>query len=68
MRAVHRSHTYNEKTVFFVLMICDIGINYNIFRYDLELHMVHESADGKVAVISIMYKIGRPDSFLSSVS
>ncbi|MBA0658384.1 hypothetical protein Goklo_010594 [Gossypium klotzschianum] len=34
-------------------------------RYDLELHMVHESADGKVAVIGIMYKIGRQDSFLS---
>ncbi|KAK8584574.1 hypothetical protein V6N13_138532 [Hibiscus sabdariffa] len=36
-------------------------------RYDLELHLVHESADGKVAVVGIMYKIGRPDSFLSSV-
>ncbi|MFQ6638891.1 hypothetical protein Gotur_014697 [Gossypium turneri] len=34
-------------------------------RYDLELHMVHESADGKVAVIGIMYKTGRQDSFLS---
>ncbi|XVF20263.1 hypothetical protein REPUB_Repub11eG0182700 [Reevesia pubescens] len=36
-------------------------------RYDLEVHMVHESADGKVAVVGIMYKIGRPDSFLSSL-
>ncbi|KAE8696702.1 Alpha carbonic anhydrase 5 [Hibiscus syriacus] len=35
-------------------------------RYDLELHLVHESADGKIAVVGIMYKIGRPDSFLSS--
>ncbi|OMO91539.1 Alpha carbonic anhydrase [Corchorus olitorius] len=36
-------------------------------RYDLELHLVHVSADGKIAVIGIMYKIGRPDSFLSSL-
>ncbi|KAK6271800.1 hypothetical protein POUND7_008883 [Theobroma cacao] len=36
-------------------------------RYDLEVHLVHESADSKVAVIGIMYKIGRPDSFLSSL-
>ncbi|XVF05708.1 hypothetical protein REPUB_Repub05bG0195700 [Reevesia pubescens] len=36
-------------------------------RYDLEVHLVHESVDGKVAVIGIMYKIGRPDSFLQSL-
>ncbi|XVF46305.1 hypothetical protein PTKIN_Ptkin03bG0017000 [Pterospermum kingtungense] len=36
--------------------------------YDLEVHLVHESADGKVAVIGIMYKIGRPDSFLASLA
>uniref|UniRef100_A0A6N2KHU5 Alpha-carbonic anhydrase domain-containing protein n=1 Tax=Salix viminalis TaxID=40686 RepID=A0A6N2KHU5_SALVM len=30
--------------------------------------MVHESLDGKVAVVGIMYKIGRPDSFLSSLT
>ncbi|XP_058076434.1 alpha carbonic anhydrase 7-like [Magnolia sinica] len=32
--------------------------------YDLEVHMVHESSNGQVAVVGIMYKIGRPDSFL----
>ncbi|KAJ8751532.1 hypothetical protein K2173_016766 [Erythroxylum novogranatense] len=36
-------------------------------RFDLEGHMVHESSEGKVAVVGIMYKIGRPDSFLSSI-
>ncbi|KAJ0020680.1 hypothetical protein Pint_32132 [Pistacia integerrima] len=36
-------------------------------RFDLEAHMVHESTDGKVAVVGILYKIGRPDSFLSSI-
>ncbi|XP_044505277.1 alpha carbonic anhydrase 7-like [Mangifera indica] len=35
--------------------------------FDLEAHMVHESTDGKIAVVGIMYKIGRPDSFLSSI-
>ncbi|KAL8262997.1 hypothetical protein R6Q59_024346 [Mikania micrantha] len=33
-------------------------------RYNLELHLVHQSADGKNAVVGIMYKIGRPDSLL----
>ncbi|KAK4607080.1 hypothetical protein RGQ29_001057 [Quercus rubra] len=37
-------------------------------QFDLEVHLVHESSDGKVAVIGIMYKIGRPDSFLSSLT
>ncbi|EEF32945.1 alpha carbonic anhydrase 7 [Ricinus communis] len=36
--------------------------------YALELHMVHESLDGKIAVVGIMYTIGRPDSFLSSLT
>ena len=37
-------------------------------RFDLEVHMVHESSDGKTAVVGILYKIGSPDTFLSSVS
>ncbi|KAB1226338.1 Bifunctional monodehydroascorbate reductase and carbonic anhydrase nectarin-3 [Morella rubra] len=36
-------------------------------RFDLEVHMVHESSLGKIAVVGIMYKIGRRDSFLSSM-
>ncbi|GLT54615.1 hypothetical protein SLA2020_278000 [Shorea laevis] len=35
-------------------------------RFDLEVHMVHESLDG-IAVVGILYKIGPPDSFLSSL-
>ncbi|GJX23691.1 alpha carbonic anhydrase 7-like protein [Tanacetum coccineum] len=34
-------------------------------RFNLELHLVHQSNDGKIAVVGIMYKIGRPDSLLS---
>ncbi|CAK7332281.1 unnamed protein product [Dovyalis caffra] len=37
-------------------------------RLALEIHMVHESQDGKIAVVGIMYTIGRPDSFLSSLT
>ncbi|KAL9353847.1 hypothetical protein Peur_051817 [Populus x canadensis] len=37
-------------------------------RFALEVHMVHESLDGKVAVVGILYKIGSPDSFLSSLT
>nr|XP_043610854.1 alpha carbonic anhydrase 7-like [Erigeron canadensis] len=34
-------------------------------RFNLELHLVHQSKDGKNAVVGILYKIGRPDSLLS---
>ncbi|KAG2623042.1 alpha carbonic anhydrase 7-like [Panicum virgatum] len=32
-------------------------------RFPLELHLVHKSADGGVAVIAILYQLGAPDSF-----
>ncbi|KAK4441191.1 Alpha carbonic anhydrase 7 [Sesamum alatum] len=34
-------------------------------RFDMEVHLVHQSDNNRTAVIGIMYKIGRPDSFLS---
>ncbi|KGN58999.1 alpha carbonic anhydrase 7 [Cucumis sativus] len=39
-------------------------------RYDLELHVVHESlnSNAKYAVVSHLYEIGPPDAFLSKVS
>ncbi|KAK7324924.1 hypothetical protein VNO77_28874 [Canavalia gladiata] len=37
-------------------------------RLDLELHMVHETPSGQTAVIGILYKIGKPDYFLSSLT
>ncbi|KAF2571334.1 hypothetical protein F2Q70_00001569 [Brassica cretica] len=36
-------------------------------RFALELHMVHESLNGSLAVVTVLYKIGRPDSFLNLV-
>ncbi|CAM0902785.1 unnamed protein product [Alopecurus aequalis] len=33
-------------------------------RYDLELHMVHQSAEQKAAVIGVFYEIGAHDAFL----
>ncbi|KAI5583792.1 hypothetical protein BDE02_06G039500 [Populus trichocarpa] len=38
---------------------------FNGSRYDLELHLVHYSSQGGVAVSAIVYKYGRPDRFLS---
>jgi carbonic anhydrase len=35
--------------------------------YDLELHMVHMSAENKTAVIGIFYEIGAHDEFLHKV-
>ncbi|KAK7404757.1 hypothetical protein VNO78_05714 [Psophocarpus tetragonolobus] len=34
-------------------------------RFDLELHMVHQTPSGQTAGIGILYKAGRPDPFLS---
>ncbi|EOA28932.1 hypothetical protein CARUB_v10025180mg [Capsella rubella] len=34
-------------------------------RFALELHLVHESKNGSMAVVTVLYRIGRPDSFLS---
>ncbi|XP_062082124.1 alpha carbonic anhydrase 7-like [Humulus lupulus] len=36
-------------------------------RFDLELHLVHQSLTGQLAVIGIMYQIGAADSFLTSM-
>ncbi|KAG7568330.1 Alpha carbonic anhydrase domain [Arabidopsis thaliana x Arabidopsis arenosa] len=36
-------------------------------RFALELHMVHESKNGSMAVVTVLYKIGKPDSFLGLV-
>lgn len=35
--------------------------------FDLEVHLVHQSPTGKNAVTGILYKIGEPDPFLTSV-
>ncbi|OMO54356.1 Alpha carbonic anhydrase [Corchorus olitorius] len=40
---------------------------FNGTRYDLELHMVHQSSHKKLAVIAIVYKYGRRDPFLSQL-
>ncbi|VVB12252.1 unnamed protein product, partial [Arabis nemorensis] len=36
-------------------------------RYDVELHMVHQSASGRLAVIGVLYKLGKPDEFLKKL-
>ncbi|XP_022998889.1 alpha carbonic anhydrase 7-like [Cucurbita maxima] len=36
-------------------------------RFALEAHLVHQSQTGKVAVIGLLYNIGRPDHFLSKL-
>lgn len=37
-------------------------------NFDLEAHLVHESSNGMISVIGILYQIGEPDYFLSTVS
>ncbi|CAN6443517.1 unnamed protein product [Victoria cruziana] len=36
-------------------------------RYQLELHMVHENKEGGIAVVGILYQLGRPDRFLTKL-
>ncbi|KAG6411054.1 hypothetical protein SASPL_129128 [Salvia splendens] len=36
-------------------------------RYDLEMHMVHRNSQEKLAVIAILYDLGRSDPFLDKV-
>ncbi|RWW22389.1 hypothetical protein GW17_00013423 [Ensete ventricosum] len=36
-------------------------------RFSLEMHMVHQSADNKTAVVGILYKAGLPDPFIRQV-
>ncbi|WOL04056.1 hypothetical protein Cni_G12777 [Canna indica] len=33
-------------------------------RFAVELHLVHKSDDGSIAVVAILYQLGRPDPFL----
>ncbi|KAL8501393.1 hypothetical protein ACS0TY_020796 [Phlomoides rotata] len=37
-------------------------------RFDMEVHLVHQSSDNRTAVIGIMYKIGRHNSFLTKIN
>ncbi|KAJ8646297.1 hypothetical protein MRB53_008045 [Persea americana] len=41
--------------------------SFNGSRYQLELHMVHESRRGDIAVVGSIYKYGKPDPFLSKL-
>ncbi|KAF0928751.1 hypothetical protein E2562_010631 [Oryza meyeriana var. granulata] len=36
-------------------------------RFPVELHMVHYSDDGNITVIAVLYRHGKPDSFLFQI-
>eukprot|EP00253_Pinus_taeda_P034854 PITA_34854 len=36
-------------------------------KHPLEIHIVHQTQDGEIAVIGIIYKFGRPDTFLAEL-
>jgi len=36
-------------------------------KYDMEMHAVHTTSAGQIAVISVLYKFGPPDPFLEKV-
>lgn len=37
-------------------------------KFDLELHLVHQTPNGMFSIIGILYQIGEPNYFLSTVS
>lgn len=37
-------------------------------RFAMEFHMVHQSRDNKIAVIGLLYDIGRPDPFIEKLT
>ncbi|KAL7138429.1 hypothetical protein ABFS83_10G163200 [Erythranthe nasuta] len=39
----------------------------NGVRFDMELHAVHMSSEGELAVVGILYELGPPDSFLARI-
>lgn len=46
----------------------NVWLDASIFgRFPAELHMVHQTADNKTAVVGIIYKFGKPDTFLAEV-
>lgn len=56
----------DNKTIYLIL----IYLMLFWYRYDMEMHMVHlnENATNKIVVIGVLYKIGKPDRFLSKVN
>ncbi|KAF4356330.1 alpha carbonic anhydrase 4 [Cannabis sativa] len=40
---------------------------FNGSRFDLELHIIHLSSSGEIAVVAITYEYGRPDPFLTKL-
>ena len=37
-------------------------------RYPVEMHVVHKSGDGKIAVVAILYQLGHADTFLNQLT
>lgn len=45
-----------------------ISSNLNMFfRFAMELHMVHKSEEGHLAVIGVLFRKGEPNAFISRV-
>ena len=48
--------------IYLIYVVCNMQT-----RFALELHMVHEGKKGRMAVVTVLYKIGRADTFIRSV-
>lgn len=65
-------HTLNGNRFLSILLICILSptipvMSNSLCRYELEIHLVHNNSLGHLAVVGIVYKLGRPDPFLAKL-
>lgn len=65
-------HTLNGHRFLPILLICILSptipvMNNSLCRYELEIHLLHNNSLGHLAVVGIVYKLGRPDPFLAKL-
>ncbi|KAI3826475.1 hypothetical protein L1987_00523 [Smallanthus sonchifolius] len=58
-------HKVMADTKIYYSLLFSSSFGYLLLYLKKLLHLVHQSIDEKVAVVAILYKIGRPDSFLT---
>lgn len=66
-----RTHCRWKKVIFilFYIFFFFLGLldPFLFCRLKMEIHLLHKSSEGHIAVIGILYKLGRPDPFLAKV-
>lgn len=62
----HRIHG-KQYVYMFSLSLSKTILTFDNYRFPAELHLVHQAVDGNFSVVSVLYKYGAPDTFLTKV-